>query len=71
MQLATRLSSTDIIGRFMTDSPARVQQAMRTTVVGLMGNMDKFAIDAGEEGMGARTREKVAAEAEAKATTLG
>mmetsp|Transcript_97581 Transcript_97581/g.279037 ORF Transcript_97581/g.279037 Transcript_97581/m.279037 type:complete len:419 (-) Transcript_97581:363-1619(-) len=46
MQLATRLSSTDIIGRFMTDSPPRVQQAMRTTVVGLMGNMDKFAIDA-------------------------
>ena len=43
--LVSRLSSTDTIGRFMRDAPPRVQEAMKTTVMGLLGNMKPFAVD--------------------------
>jgi hypothetical protein len=43
--MVSRLSSTDTIGKFMRDAPPRVQEAMKTTVMGLLGNMKPFAVD--------------------------
>uniref|UniRef100_A0A7S2GW20 Uncharacterized protein n=1 Tax=Octactis speculum TaxID=3111310 RepID=A0A7S2GW20_9STRA len=40
------LSASEMINRFVADSSPRVQQAMKSTVMGLIGNIDNFATNA-------------------------
>jgi hypothetical protein len=40
-----RLSPTELIGRFMRTSPQRVQDAVRTTVLGLLGSLPRHAFE--------------------------
>ncbi|CAM9652254.1 unnamed protein product [Sphacelaria rigidula] len=40
-----RLSPTELIGRFMRTAPPRVQEAVRTTVLGLLGSLPRHAFE--------------------------
>jgi len=44
-QIVSSLAPADIIGRFAETAPAAVQDAVRSTIVGLLGSASGFAID--------------------------
>ncbi|CAM9239431.1 unnamed protein product, partial [Choristocarpus tenellus] len=43
--VVSRLSPTELIGRFMRSSPPMVQNAVRTTVLGLLGSLPRHAFE--------------------------
>jgi len=45
MAVVTRLSPSELISRFTATAPPRVQNAVRTTVLGLIGGLPKMAFD--------------------------
>lgn len=55
-RMVAALSPKEIIGRFAATAPDRVQEAVRETIVGLLGNAGSFAVDT----MTATTSERLA-----------
>jgi len=44
-QFVASLTPNEIIGRFAATAPPRVQEAVRTTILGLLGSMSKYATE--------------------------
>ncbi len=45
MQVVSKISPSDLIAKFTAESDPRVQEAVRTTILGLIGSLPKLAFE--------------------------